>query len=987
MFDQNGIGPDEATAEAKLAEFRKSKAGQRLAALLRGNEAKVAKLLATGFIRTAYDGKQSTLFELTKIAKLKGKVTKSVRRKPDGSGLDIDSSQCKIGRGTMFRVPVTNLHDIGSMFEETPDNVAYLLGSLASEFGDNIPVVADKNPLSKEPGFATRSKTNITYRAGVPGLVLIDYDDKGMPPDVKARLQNVGGFVSALELICPGIEVAGTIYRASTTSGIYDADTGKKYPRSGQHVYVLIEDAADADRFLKTLHERAYLMGFGWTYPAKNGRGLLERSIIDVSVRFAYRLVFEAAPDLEPGLAQDHRPAVVYDLPPLDSKRRCTDLVPAEKANLGRVIANDRRAVAPAAAAANKAFKDAKRADMASRGVDADRIETTLARMDEDVLGPGVRLDFVSLPGNVTVADVLAAPDKFDGEVLYDPVEGREYGHSTAKFYADGLIIHSFAHGKSIYKLRHDYQSIEAAINGAGRDAANVLVRLMVIAKVGMDEEDQLVNIAKKVSGVRVPVIRKMLEDGREKRRKEIAEILREKWPPPPPPVDGDGDYPIPDSHKHTRLKEFRAYMPTHEFVYVPTREMWPAVSVNDQVPPIEVGVGEDEKPILIAASTWLAHYRHVEQMTWAPGEPIVVRNRVIMDGGWIDKLGDTVFNLYLPPTIRFGDPSDVAPWLDHFRLIYPSDLDHMIRWLAFKVQHPDIKINHALVMGGPQGIGKDTLLEPVKHGVGHWNFKEISPADLKEQFNPYIRSVILRISEARDLGEVDLYALYEATKTLIASPPDVLKCNEKHIRHHTIVNVTGVVYTTNYRTTGLYLPADDRRHYVAWSEKVKEDFGNEYWDKLWDWYENGGLSNVVAYLRSFDLSSFNPKAPPPLTNAWHAIVDANCAPEEAELADALEVMGDPDALTILTLAEHVADLQLRQWLMERKNSRLIPHRLEKAGYVRVRNDADARDGLWQVSYCRRTLVSRSGVGSAVYDDGAPRVKRQAIYAKKTLTP
>jgi hypothetical protein len=220
-----------------------------------------------------------------------------------------------------------------------------------------------------------------------------------------------------------------------------------------------------------------------------------------------------------------------------------------------------------------------------------------------------------------------------------------------------------------------------------------------------------------------------------------------------------------------------------------------------------------------------------------------------------------------------------------------------MIRWLAFKVQHPDIKINHALVMGGPQGIGKDTLLEPVKHGVGHWNFKEISPADLKEQFNPYIRSVILRISEARDLGEVDLYALYEATKTLIASPPDVLKCNEKHIRHHTIVNVTGVVYTRNYRTTGLYLPADDRRHYVAWSEKVKEDFGKEYWGKLWDWYENGGLSNVVAYLRSFDLSSFNPKAPPPLTNAWHAIVDANCAPEEAELVDALEVMGDPDAL------------------------------------------------------------------------------------------
>ena len=37
-------------------------------------------------------------------------------------------------------------------------------------------------------------------------------------------------------------------------------------------------------------------------------------------------------------------------------------------------------------------------------------------------------------------------------------------------------------------------------------------------------------------------------------------------------------------------------------------------------------------------------------------------------------------------------------------------------------------KINHALVLGGEQGIGKDTLLEPVKHAVGPWNFDEVSP-------------------------------------------------------------------------------------------------------------------------------------------------------------------------------------------------------------------------------------------------------------------
>jgi hypothetical protein len=37
-------------------------------------------------------------------------------------------------------------------------------------------------------------------------------------------------------------------------------------------------------------------------------------------------------------------------------------------------------------------------------------------------------------------------------------------------------------------------------------------------------------------------------------------------------------------------------------------------------------------------------------------------------------------------------------------------------------------KINHALILGGNQGVGKDTLLEPVKRAVGAWNFLEVSP-------------------------------------------------------------------------------------------------------------------------------------------------------------------------------------------------------------------------------------------------------------------
>ena len=84
----------------------------------------------------------------------------------------------------------------------------------------------------------------------------------------------------------------------------------------------------------------------------------------------------------------------------------------------------------------------------------------------------------------------------------------------------------------------------------------------------------------------------------------------------------------------------------------------------------------------------------------------------------------------------------------------------------------------------------------------------------------------------------------------------------------------------------------------VAWSDLKKEDFSDDYWAKLWGWYKDGGDSHVAAYLTELGLSYFDPKAPPPKTQAFWEIVDASRAPEDAELADAIDAIGAPAALT-----------------------------------------------------------------------------------------
>jgi hypothetical protein len=78
---------------------------------------------------------------------------------------------------------------------------------------------------------------------------------------------------------------------------------------------------------------------------------------------------------------------------------------------------------------------------------------------------------------------------------------------------------------------------------------------------------------------------------------------------------------------------------------------------------------------------------------------------------------------------------------------------------------------------------------------------------------------------------------------------------------------------------------------------------------------------------------------PPRKTQAFWEIVNSSRAPEDAELADALDALGFPGAVT---LGPSRRPGRRRLW-------RLAPRRrFESSGYVAVRND-NAKDGLWKV--------------------------------------
>ena len=431
------------------------------------------------------------------------------------------------------------------------------------------------------------------------------------------------------------------------------------------------------------------------------------------------------------------------------------------------------------------------------------------------------------------------------------------------------------------------------------------------------------------------------------------------------------------------KVSDFVAFSPKNQAIYTSTGDLWLMISVDARVPPQEMTdfrgnpiLGLDGTPLMQSPSSWLVTHAPVEQMTWAPGEPQVIMDKLMVVDGWMDKKGARAFNLYQPPPPLppWADSAKAGPWLDHGGQLYPDDFDHICKFFAHRRQRPQEKINHALLLGGDPGIGKDTLVAPLRRAVGPGNFRNISPTMMMGRFNGFNRAVVLQIDEARDLGEINRFTFHERTKVYCAAPPESLLTDEKNRPEYYVLNVCGVIILTNYKTGGIYLPADDRRTYVAWSPKRVTDYSAGYWVKLWKWLADEGAFHVAAYLQTLDISDFNPKAPPRRTPAFWEIVNSNRSTDEAELSDIFDALGKPPAVTIDAVIERARDLHmfsLVMWMEERKSRSGIPIRFEKCGYTSVRNDAAPSDGLFKIGLHRKVVYARSDLSQQQRLDAA----------------
>lgn len=276
-------------------------------------------------------------------------------------------------------------------------------------------------------------------------------------------------------------------------------------------------------------------------------------------------------------------------------------------------------------------------------------------------------------------------------------------------------------------------------------------------------------------------------------------------------------------------------------------------------------------------------HAQVVDAITYAYGEPQVFTAAI--DGPRL-----SYFNRCRPSRLRalgrVVTDDDVRPFLDHVEMLLPEDgsAGVLLDWMAYVVQHEKDKPTWAPVLVGPQGVGKDTALKPLKEAVGPHNFREVRPDDFVQRFTPFLES---RVVVVQELDHSERRNAYERFKAPISGTAGGLLTIElKGQDPFRIIDRACFVILTNH-SNALALSQDDRRFYVAQTTDTKPP--REHFDRLHAWFDRGGHRKVLTWLRHRDLSGFMPHQPPAPTAAKLRMINQARSEPEQWICDQVE--------------------------------------------------------------------------------------------------
>lgn len=262
-----------------------------------------------------------------------------------------------------------------------------------------------------------------------------------------------------------------------------------------------------------------------------------------------------------------------------------------------------------------------------------------------------------------------------------------------------------------------------------------------------------------------------------------------------------------------------------------------------------------------------------------------------------VERAGRAWVNVYQPPEVK-RRPGDVAPFMDLMRRILPHGDDALIliSYMAAVCQYPGVKFRWAPFIQGTRGNGKSTIVECLKHALGHRYVFTLKAGMIENGFNAWLEHNLLYVAD-------DIYTtrdrtdMMEALKSLITGRDHAITL--KGI-DSVLKRICGNFIFMDNHKDAMKRQEDSRDLCTLYcaqqspADRARDGLTKAYFKTLYDWLDAGGYEHVAEMLHTMEIDErFNPagecQEAPVTSTAMQAVVDGRTG-IEAEVAELIEL-------------------------------------------------------------------------------------------------
>lgn len=319
--------------------------------------------------------------------------------------------------------------------------------------------------------------------------------------------------------------------------------------------------------------------------------------------------------------------------------------------------------------------------------------------------------------------------------------------------------------------------------------------------------------------------------------------------------------------------------------------------------------------------------------------------------GEIVERRGSKVINMFKGLTINpvEGDTSLFHDYMDRL-FECQGDKEIVLDYMAAMIQHcGGEKIKHGPFIQGVQGNGKSTIGKIVRKIIGEEVCAIPSNGDINERYNGWaLGKLFATVEEVKVKG----FEVMDSLKTLITE--DSISYRLMKTDSFLADNRCNFMFFSNHKDA-LLIDRNERRYSVFFTkqqtvEDLARDFGGDpdsednsngpgvkYFDKLYEWLNDGGYANICHELIERDISSFSLGRAPRTSNLQEAINHglSNNASILQDGIDAGEIFGEGRVVSLSQIDDY---LMAKRVNMSAKQK---GYALKELGFIDPDNEAD----------------------------------------------